>query len=126
MTARARQRRRRAGVTLAEVVVSVGLFMLGTLGLFAMLGQIRNMSALTAAYNEAHVLAATTIETLRAQRPVESLAGGATTAGQHRVSWTVGAADGYRSRAVRVRVEWNDRGGAAHAATVSSVIASVQ
>lgn len=115
------RKRQCAGMTLAEVVVALALFMLGMAGFFALSGQIRNVLEQTGDYADATRVAEEQIERMRIL-DVSALASGSATDGVYNVSWTVATNIGYTARNVRVQVTWDDRTGMGHQTTTRTIL----
>jgi Tfp pilus assembly protein PilV len=99
-----------AGFTLVEVVVAVGLFVLGAMGVFGLASAALRLNAFSLRTTEATTLAENTLEDLFA-RSAADVRPGTNMASPYTIVWTVADTGPAGARTLRVSVRWSDAGG---------------
>lgn len=110
----------RDGMTLIEVVVGMGLFMIGMFAFFALTYQLRRLSSFGQDFTEASLIAEGKVDSLR----TATGSGGTNQVGRYTVIWTVTPNASQGNRRVGVSVNWSDLNGNTHAYTTKSILAN--
>jgi len=110
-------------MTLVEVLIALGLFIVGFMGIFALSGQLRRVNMYTASKSEASLLAESRLETM-INRPWNTATAGSETHGRYTLSWhTTNAVSS--ATMVNMSVSWADIDGNVFDVKLTSYLAEL-